>query len=373
MILRTVAQLRTDLKLQSHGSRKRSIQIATYATTNTNSIINVGTSPAGTSLPSPFRIPKFPITQPPSHKPPEFRKSQLLRQYASLLRSSPLILIFQHNNIKANEWLALRRELTRALRIVDRNITVAAAKQVTMESSSSKGDLSGSNINNSNSLKHTEALAPLIKIQTVQTGIFAAALRVVDRFKIDSTVTDQKKKGDESSLASSSSTNSSGFKFTHTLSKAANRVAAKDKSLHELSPLLSGPICILYFPKVSPQHLKEAISILSPTPPGFPAPKKKFNPGWFDPAVQEAVQKLVLLGARIERKAFDIEGIKMVGSIEGGLQGIQSQLLALLQNISITLTNTLESASKNLYYTLESRRYQLNENIDHQSISSGDK
>ncbi|RKF64989.1 hypothetical protein OnM2_014003 [Erysiphe neolycopersici] len=361
MTQRIAAQVWTKLQPTSRRSSKNRIQIAAYATTSNSFILSGSASAAGTTttLPPPLITPKYPSTQPPSHKPPEFRKSQLLRQYASLLRSSPLMLIFQHNNIKANEWLALRRELTRALRVVDKNCATAAAATIKVSTDIS----SGRNGNDSNKyFNETEALAPLIKIQTVQTGIFAAALKVVDYFKIGSNTLDQKKIFDGSDH---------GFKFTHTLSKAANRVATKNKTVHELSPLLSGPICVLYFPIVSPQHLKEAISILSPSPPDFPAPRKKLNPGWFDPAVQEAVQKLVLLGARIEKKTFDIEGIKMIGRIEGGLQGLQGQLLSLLQNIGITLTSSLETASKNLYLTLESRRSQLENNADSQ-FKSGD-
>ncbi len=56
-----------------------------------------------------------PPTQPPSAKKPEFRKSQLLRAYTSLLRSTPLLLIFQHNNLTSVEWMAVRRELRAAL------------------------------------------------------------------------------------------------------------------------------------------------------------------------------------------------------------------------------------------------------------------
>lgn len=355
MTRRIASQIWTNLQPTSHISNNKKIQRAAYATTS-NTFISSGSS---VILSSPNNILKYPSTQPPSHKPPEFRKSQLLRQYASLIRSSPLILIFQHNNIKANEWLALRRELTRALRMVDKNCAASAVAAAAAAATTTKvkTDITSGGNDSSNNLFDIEALAPLIKIQTVQTGIFAAALRVVDYFKIDPITLNQ----------NILDTSCSGFKFTHTLSKAANRVAKKNKAIHDLSPLLSGPICVLYFPTVSPQHLKEAISILSPSLPDFPAPRKKSNPGWFDPAVQEAVQKLVLLGARIEKKTFDIDGIKMIGRIEGGLQGLQGQLLSLLQNIGITLTSSLESGSKNLYFTLETRRSQLEDNTDSQS------
>lgn len=276
----------------------------------------VAVSPAQThpqlynrTLPPTLLKPHFPSTQPPSHKPPEFRKTQLLRQYASLLRSNPLLLVFQHNNIKSTEWIALRRELNLALQKVD-EAQVAAG----MEPSNIAGD---------------------IKIQIVQTGILAAALRVVEFYK----------------------PGENGEELTHTLSKSAHEAASSRRT--ELQPLLSGPLALLTFPDVSPAHLKAALSILSPSAPGFPAPKKKANPGWHDPPVQAAVQKLLLMAARVDGKVFDVDGTKWVGGIEGGLSGLQAQLVHLLQSVGSGLTNTLESSAKSLYLTVEGRRGML--------------
>ncbi|KAI0999150.1 hypothetical protein K3495_g9044 [Podosphaera aphanis] len=267
--------------------------------------------------------PRYPATQPPSHKPPEFRKSQLLRQYASLLRASPLLLLFQHNNLTALEWLALRRELTVALRTVDAALDAAPAAR--------------------------HDLAEYIKIHTVQAGIFGAALRVVEYFQPDLPAA----VGPSPSAASQ---RPSEERFTHTLSTAAHEAAVQHRSTHELTPLLSGPLCVLAFPVVSPQHLRQAISILCPCAPDFPPPKKKASPGWHDPAVQSAIQKLILLGARIERKVFDVDGTKSVGLIEGGLDGLQGQLVALLQGLGAQLTSTLESPARSLYFAMEGRR-----------------
>src|SRR5256885_4341235 len=69
-----------------------------------------------TPLPS---ISRYSPSQPVSHRPPEFRKSQLLRSYVSLLQSTPLIILFQHNNLKSMEWVSIRREISRALQKVD--------------------------------------------------------------------------------------------------------------------------------------------------------------------------------------------------------------------------------------------------------------
>jgi large subunit ribosomal protein L10 len=50
-----------------------------------------------------------------------------------------------------------------------------------------------------------------------------------------------------------------------------------------------------------------------------------------------------------------------VGGIEGGLDGLRAQLVYLLQSMGAGVTNTLESAAKNLYFTMESRRTMLEE------------
>ncbi|KAH8808311.1 hypothetical protein F5884DRAFT_732589 [Xylogone sp. PMI_703] len=263
----------------------------------------------GLQIPTPL----YPKTQPPSYKPPEFRKSQLLRQYASLLRSTPLMLLFQHNNLTSTEWIGVRRELARALRKVD-EAQVAAGQP-----------------------PH-ENLAEGIKLQTIQTGIFAAALRVVEFYKPD--------------------VSQSGV-LSHTLSESAHEAVVKKRTAHELAPLLSGPLAVLTFPNVSPQHLKAALSILSPNAPLFPAPTRKANPGYHEPNVQGGLQKLLLLGARVEGKVFDVDSTRWVGGIEGGLDGLRAQLVALLQGTSASLTNTLESSSKSLYFTVEGRRTML--------------
>ncbi|KAK0104752.1 hypothetical protein ONS95_005022 [Cadophora gregata] len=266
-------------------------------------------------------VARYPSTQPPSYKPPEFRKSQLLRQYASLLRSTPLMLLFQHNNLKSMEWVGIRRELSKALQKVD-DARVAAGHP-------------------------PENLAEGIKIQIIQTGIFAAALRVVEFYKPDSQTLHPKTPAPPP------------VELTHTLSKAAHEAVADTRTAHALAPLLSGPLMLLTFPGVSPQHMKAALSILAPSAPQFPAPTRRANPGWHDLPVQTGLQKLLLLGARVEGKVFDVDGTKWVGSIEGGLEGLQAQLVSMLQGFGAGLTNTLESAGKSLYFTVEGRRTML--------------
>jgi large subunit ribosomal protein L10 len=244
------------------------------------------------------------------------------------------MLLFQHNNLKANEWVGIRRELSAALQKVD-------AARVSP-------------------VHPPEPLADAIKMQIIQTGIFAAALRVVEFYKPESRspTLDPTNPSTPSSAAVPVFTQS-GDQLTHTLSKAAHEAVADTRTAHALAPLLSGPLCLLTFPNVSPQHMKAALSILSPSPPRFPAPTRRANPGWHDAAIQSGLQKLLLLGARVEGKVFDLEGAKWVGSIDGGLDGLRAQLVAMLQGIGGGVTNTLESAGRSIYFTVEGRRTML--------------
>jgi len=240
------------------------------------------------------------------------------------------MLLFQHNNLKSGEWVGIRRELTKALRKVD-EARVAAGYG-------------------------SEALADGIKIQIIQTGIFAAALRVVEFYKPDP----QTSKPDSSTHSSATNmVHNSGDRLTHTLSTAAHEAVADTRTAHALAPLLSGPLMLMTFPNVSPQHMKAALSILAPGAPDFPAPTRRANPGYYDIVVQSGLQKLLLLGARVEGKVFDVEGAKWVGKIEGGLDGLRAQLVAMLQGAGAGITNALESPGRSLYITVEGRRMML--------------
>lgn len=289
-------------------------------------------------------IQRHPPSQPPSYKPPEFRKSQLHRQYQSLLRSSPLTVIFQHNNVKATEWAAIRRELSKALQKVDQDLA----------KNGNHSYMSGG-----------------IKLQIVQTGIFASAVQVVEFWDPDFSSTSASLSDvpatDPNTPTSQPISRTTGDRndpvHTHGLSAQAHYYAKAQsrKRKHGLEPLLSGPLAVLSFPNVSPQHLKAALSILSPSPPNFAAPRRKINPAYHEPAVQNGLQKLLLLAARVEGKVFDTEGTKWVGGIEGGLDGLRGQLVAMLSSVGAQVTGTLEAASKSLYLTVEGRRTMLEE------------
>ncbi|KAJ5983446.1 hypothetical protein N7481_005545 [Penicillium waksmanii] len=274
-------------------------------------------------------IARTPLTQPPSHRNPEYRRSQLLRAYTSLLRTSPLLVMFQHNNLKSMEWAAIRRELTKALQKVDEKIA-------------SEG-------------RTSPALAPHIKVQTVQTSIFEVALRITSA---------------EIPAISGSKDDPS---LTHDLSRAAYLAVKHMKGRHELAEILVGPIAVLSIPSVSPEHMKAALSILTPKEAGFPAPTRKGNPDYHDPIVQNGLRKINLLAARVDGQVFDIDQTKWVGSIEGGMDGLRSQLVISLQSMGSSLTSTLEGAGKSLYFTMESRRSVLEEEQNPKSEGEKDE
>ncbi|KAL8736288.1 MAG: hypothetical protein Q9166_000443 [cf. Caloplaca sp. 2 TL-2023] len=279
---------------------------------------------------------RYPPTQPPSHRPPEFRKSQLHRQYTSLLRSTPLMLLFQHNNLKATEWMAIRRELAIALQKLDENNP--------SPSPISEG----------------------IKLQIIQSRIFSAALRIVEYWNPPTSnppTSDPQDPTTQSSTPGIPNTTLSPNDpaLTHSLSRRARDAVISKKYTHPLSPLLSGPLALLTFPAVSPIYLKTALSILSPRAPDFAAPPRRTNPGYHDPVTQAGLQKLLLLGARVEGKVFDMEGVRWIGGIEGGMDGLRGQLVGLLQGFGAGLTGALEGASRSLYFTVEGRRSMLEE------------
>lgn len=233
------------------------------------------------------------------------------------------MLIFQHNNLKSTEFMGIRRELAQALRKVDEEL----AK-------------SGNN----------EFIGDQVKLSVVQTGIFASALKIVEFW--DPTFAPE--------IIEVDGTKRKLLPHVHGLSRQAWQTAKLEskRKQHGLEALLSGPLCVVTVPTVSPQHLKAALSILAPNP-DFPAPKRKTVPSYHEPAVQNGLQKLMLLGARIEGKSMDTDGARWVGGIKGGLDGLRGQLFAMLQGTGASITNALTAASTNLYLTMEGRKTML--------------
>ncbi|RAL12463.1 mitochondrial 54S ribosomal protein uL10m [Aspergillus homomorphus CBS 101889] len=284
---------------------------------------------------SPVPITHYPSVQPPSHRRPEYRRSQLLRQYTSMIRTSPLMVFIQHDNLQSVEWTAIRRELNQALRKVDEKIAEEG--------------------------REAPALAPHIKVQIVQTRIFEVALRIVEYFRPNTTQAAATPDAVDPVTQTSAEIPLEEALYAHDLSRAAHDAVLPLKGKHELAPLLAGPIAVLTIPQVSPEHLKAAFTILAPKVVGLPAPTRKANPGWHEIPVQNGLQKLSLIAARVDGQVLDVEQSKWVSSIEGGMDGLRSQLVMALQSMGSSITNTLEGAGKSLYFTLENHKSVLEE------------
>lgn len=272
-----------------------------------------------------------PPTKPASARPVETRKSQLIRTYTSLLRTTPLILLFQHSNLTAVEWAAVRRELGKALAAVP--LPNAAPGENPVD------------------------IAPLVQLQVLRTNMLDVALKIVEFYN------------PEVAAAASTTARSTRGPLVHDLSEAAYQ-AVKDTKIPEdsayaqIQPLLVGPISALVMPAVSPAHVAAALSILAPVPGKIPAPTRRKNPGYHDPTCQSGLAKLLLVGGRIEGKVFDQAGVNWVGGIEGGMDGLRAQLVGILQGAGLGITTTLEGGSKSLWLALEGRKGQLEDEVE---------
>ena len=211
-----------------------------------------------------------------------------------------------------------------------------------------------------------DPMADEIKLQIIQTNIFSSALRVVEFFNPEENLLDHAQHPTDPQTQTSAqipntSNSTDDQRFKHGLSRRAYEIANNRKLKLELEPILSGPLAVVAFPSVTPQYLKTVLSILSPSKGTFPAPTRRTTPDYYEPSVQQGLQKLMLLGARVEGKVFDVDGTKWVGGIEGGLDGLRSQLVHMLQGVGGSLTGALEGASKSLYFTVEGRRMDMEE------------
>lgn len=95
------------------------------------------------------------------------------------------------------------------------------------------------------------------------------------------------------------------------------------------------------------------------------------NPGYYEPSVQAGLQKLLLLGARVEGRVFDGEGVRWVGGLEGDMSGLRAQLVGMLGRVGAGVTGALESAGINLYLTMESRRGMLEDEGKPKDVQDG--
>ncbi|KAM0343107.1 hypothetical protein ACHAPU_008855 [Fusarium lateritium] len=289
---------------------------------------SISTSPNHSASITEIRTPidQAPASKPPSARPVETRKSQMIRTYTSLLRTTPLVLFFQHSNLTAIEWAAVRRELKKALATVPKPNVIPGTEPVD--------------------------ITPLVQLQVVRTNMLRVALKLVEFYDPDV------------AAASETTMRTAKGPVIHDLSAAAydaikNAEVPQDSNYAQIEPVLVGPVAALVLPAVSPAHVAAALSVLAPVSGKFPAPSRKKNPGYHDPICQAGLSKLLLVGGRVEGKIFDQYGINWVGGIEGGLDGLRAQLVAMLQGAGLGITSTLEGGSRSLWLALEGRKGQL--------------
>lgn len=259
------------------------------------------------------------------------------------------MLFFQHNNLTAVEWTAIRRELASAINKLDESLRTDGHE--------------------------SRAAGAGVKLQIIRTTAFEPALRIAEYYHQPTPFSQQNSlsqalssspsvaSGTTPRQAPSSATTPSSLHLTptHSLSESAYKYALTKKAHHPLTPLLIGPLALLTFPTVSPLHLKTALQILSPLSPDFPAPKRKANPNYWDPTVQDGVKKLMLLAARVDGQVFDMDGARWLGGINGGMEGLRAQLVHMLQGFGVGLAQTLQGMGTSLYVTMDSRRRHMAE------------
>lgn len=103
--------------------------------------------------------------------------------------------------------------------------------------------------------------------------------------------------------------------------------------VHPFSSLLNGPTGIITIPKCDPQAVTQILKIL-----------------------KSANEKLILIGARVEQKVYDIDQVDKFKDLPSK-EELQGQLAGLLTVLGgAGLVRTLEASSNTLYLTLEERR-----------------
>lgn len=132
----------------------------------------------------------------------------------------------------------------------------------------------------------------------------------------------------------------------------------------QLSPLLTGPTATVTFPGVSPVHLKAVLDIM------FPARGHKRG---LDPVAVSGLQKLVLLGARVdghvaggrigEGRVLDGEQVRAVGALKG-MEDLRGELVAIMQSVGGgELVRGLEGLGVGVVRTVEGRRKMMEQEV----------
>ena len=240
-------------------------------------------------------------TQPPSHRAAVARKTQLHRTYLSLLRSSPLMLLFQHNNLRATEWTALRRELALALSKI-----------------APKGE--------------ADEIARHIKISILRGAVFSSAMRVAEFYdpKVD--------------------------RKQHGTSREAYEISKRHKK-HPLDPLLTGPVGVVIFPAVSPVHVNTVVDIMFPTGRAVKGMDPAAVSGLQKLVLLAArVDGHVAAGKLGEGRVLDSSMVRWISGLPG-LPELRAQLAGMLQNAGgAALVRNLEAIPVSIVRTVDAHR-----------------
>ncbi|KAF3160568.1 hypothetical protein TWF106_003798 [Orbilia oligospora] len=252
--------------------------------------------------------------QPPSHRPYNSRQTLLHRTYISLLRATPLMVVFQHNNLRGSELVAIRRDLRVAMQNVDAQVAASQPAPIPDE--------------DGNIPPEPRPVGEQVKMVVVNTELFSAALRVAEYLPKDAKV--------------GSSSGPEAYDMT-----------LQYRGSHPMEALLVGPVGVIQFPTVSPPHILAVLNLLFPE-------KATFKKGT-DPLFISGVSKMLLLGAKVDKvggQTIDTAALKHITNL-GDLPTLRGQLLGLMQSAGAGLVATLQSPSKALWVTMEGRRKML--------------
>ncbi|KAF3918446.1 hypothetical protein ABW21_db0202212 [Orbilia brochopaga] len=254
---------------------------------------------------------------PPSHRPYNSRGNLLHRSYISLLRATPLLVIFQHNNSRATELVSIRRELRTAMANVDAMVAASRPPPVPREDGTVR--------------PQPRPVGEQVKMTVMNTAVLKAALRSAEFLSKDAEV------------RSSSSPEAYDLTLQYT-------------DVHPLSTVLIGPTGVIQFPEVSPPHLLGVLNLLFPE-------KFTFRKGT-DPGFISGVQKLVLLGAKVDKiggATIDTDALKHITTL-GDLTTLQGQLLGVMQSAGGSLISMIQSPARGLWFVMDGRRKMLDPN-----------
>ncbi|RLV84841.1 54S ribosomal protein L11 mitochondrial [Meyerozyma sp. JA9] len=123
----------------------------------------------------------------------------------------------------------------------------------------------------------------------------------------------------------------------HEKDPADRETSARNKDVvHPLTPLLNGPTGIITIPQCDPSVVSQTLKIL-----------------------KSAQEKIILIGAKIESKVFDIDEINQFKDLpnKDQLQGQLAGLLTILGGAG--LVRTLESPGTALYLTMDQRKQDM--------------